>query len=202
MKYNFHIGMCVCVTTCFLYVTDAVSVTTVVDKCGNYTTEAACNAASGCSWAESSSGSGICLSGIEMPDVVIPDNGVNLEAVTCSPKVVAMPADSANCHANPYYLVTQPDSLFLQFGLGCTYDDNVPNVACYPGYYYYENTDSCKPCPEGFTSADKNMNGVADCFRVADESYENDMGYFSYSSACYCDEDCEDGVSPESSDGC
>jgi hypothetical protein len=113
-----------------------------------------------------------------------------------------MSADSANCHANPYYLVTQPDYTYVQEGVSCTYNNNVPQVACYAGYYYYEPTDSCKPCPEGFTSNNKNMGGVGDCYRDPDESYENDFGDFSYSSACYCDEDCEDGVSPESSDGC
>jgi hypothetical protein len=116
--------------------------------------------------------------------------------------VMAMSADSSNCHANPYYLVRQPDYTYVQEGVSCTYNNNVPQVACYAGYYYYEPTDSCKPCPEGFTSNNKNMGGIGDCYRDPGESYENDTGYFSYSSACYCDEDCEDGVSPESSDGC
>lgn len=203
MKYNFHIGMCVCVTTCFLYVTDAVSSTTELDNCGSYKTMATCNAASGCTWLVLSTSSGVCTKqAVISPDIpLVPGEG-EIRVQTCSSKVVAMSADSANCHANPYYLVTQPDYTYVQEGISCTYNNNVPQVACYAGYYYYDATDSCKPCPEGFTSNNKNMGGVGDCYRDPDESYENDFGYFSYSSACYCDEDCEDGVSPESSDGC
>lgn len=200
MKYSFHMSMCVCITTCFLYVTDAVSSTTELDNCSSYKTMATCNAASGCTWLALNTSSGVCTKkAVVSPD--LPEGGV-ADMLMCSSMVVAMPADSDNCHANPYYLVTQPDYIYMQAGDSCTYNNNVPQVACYAGYYYYDATDSCKPCPEGFTSNDKNMGGIGDCYRSTDETFTNDYGTFGYESACYCDEDCEDGVSPESSDGC
>ena len=205
MKYSFHIGMCVCVTTCFLYVAGVDAATTSVQCCkvvaGQSGGCVASNAAACATVCASCFTGSIVIGGNEFTvngDILYRDD---MQAATgstiCYDKYDAQSANAGDCHANSYYTVTAPDAISATT---CTYNNNNNvRIACYAGYYYYEPTDSCKPCPEGFTSNDKNMGGVGDCYRDPDESYENDMGYFSYSSACYCDEDCEDGVSPESS---
>ena len=204
MKYSFHIGMCVCVTTCFLYVAGVDAATTSVQCCrvvagqsGGCVASTAAACATTCAHCFSGS---IVIGGNEFTVVggnIYRDDMLAATGSTiCYDKYVAQSANAGDCHANSYYTVTAPDAISATT---CTYNNNSPQIACYAGYYYYNPTDSCKPCPEGFTSNDKNMGGVGDCYRDPDESYENDTGYFSYSSACYCDEDCEDGVSPESS---
>ena len=203
MKYSFHIGMCVCVTTCFLYVAgvDAATVQccrTVQGQSGGCVANTAAACATTCAFCYDGN---IFIGGNEFTVVggnIYRDDMLAATGSTiCYDKYDAQSANAGDCHANSYYTVTAPDAVSATT---CTYNNNNNvRIACYAGYYYYEPTDSCKPCPKGFTSNDKNMGGVADCYRDPDESYENDMGYFSYSSACYCDDDCEDGVSPESS---
>lgn len=61
-------------------------------------------------------------------------------------------------------------------------------TACKSGYYL--NNNSCKQCPVYYnskrgTSADKNTNGISDCYIPGGASASDSSGTYKYTNDCY-----------------
>ena len=121
----------------------------------------------------------------------------NVQMQICATRVVKYSADDT--HTYPYYMVTEPDESAVASTASCTYNLNTPTIACLAGYYLWADSGTCKPCPDDMTSDDQNTSDVTGCYRAANTSFSNTTGTYSYASACYCDDSCEDGCNPESS---